>query len=330
MKAKRPIALGIDIAKLKFDAALLMEDGKFKTKIFTNSPQGFIALKDWLTRMDADAVPVCMEATGVYYENLATFLTDKGQTVSVVNPAWIKSFGGGQGVRTKNDKVDACLIARYCAQMRPAQWQPAPLAVRQLAALGRRRDALVAMRRQELNRQETVSLSAVRDSICTVLATIEAELADIETRIRQHIASDPDLKHKSELLRSIPGVGEVVVETVLAESDGFQRFDRAAEAVAFIGLSPQERSSGISVRGRAPICKMGNRRIRAKLYMPALTAMRCNPLVRNLAERLRAKAKPGKVIICACMKKLVRIMFGVLKHDQKFDPAFPINAQNPA
>ena len=121
MKAKRPIALGIDIAKLKFDAALLMEDGKFKTKIFTNSPQGFIALKDWLTRMDADAVPVCMEATGVYYENLATFLTDKGQTVSVVNPAWIKSFGGGQGVRTKNDKVDACLIARYCAQMRPAQ-----------------------------------------------------------------------------------------------------------------------------------------------------------------------------------------------------------------
>ena len=307
-----------------------MEDGKFKTKVFANSPQGFIALKEWLTRLDADAVPVCMEATGVSYENLAAFLADKGQTVCVVNPAWIKSFGGGQGVRTKTDKTDACLIARSCAQMRPAPWQPAPLPVRQLAALGRRRDALVAMRLQELNRQEAASLPAVRDSICTVLATIEAELADIEARIRQLIDGDPELKHKSEFLRSIPGVGEVAVETVLAESNGFHRLDRAAEAVAFIGLSPQERSSGASVHGRAAICKMGNRRIRAKLYMPTLTAMRRNPLVRNLAERLRAKAKPGKVIICACMKNLVRIMFGVLKHDQKFDPALPINAQNPA
>ena len=150
-----------------------------------------------------------------------------------------------------------------------------------------------------------------------VLATLDAKLADIEARIRQYIDFDPDLKHKSDLLRSIPGVGKVAVETVLAESNGFQRLDRAAEAVAFIGLSPQERSSSTSVHGG---CHLQNGQ---SPYTGEAIAMRCNPLVRNLAERLRAKTKLGKIIICTCMKKLVRIMFGIPKHDQKFDPALP-------
>jgi transposase len=113
------VVLGIDIAKKKFDVALL-RDGKFRTKVFDNSPSGFTALKEWLVRQGADQVHACMEATGILFEGLATFLADEGHRVSVVNPLKIKAFGESLLTRTKTDKADARLIAGFCEAMNPS------------------------------------------------------------------------------------------------------------------------------------------------------------------------------------------------------------------
>lgn len=313
-------ALGIDIAKKKFDVALL-RDGKFKTKVFDNSPAGFAALKDWLCFHGADKVHACMEATGILFEGLATFLADEGHQVSVTNPLQIKAFGETLLSRTKTDKADARLIARFCETMKPSLWQPDPPEIRQLKALGRRRDALIGMRTQEINRDISAH-NRVQESIRTVVSVLDQEIDDISRQIKDHINNHPDLKNKSELLRSIPGVGDVSIEAILSETNGFANFSKVEQVVAYMGLSPQEKSSGSSVRGKASVCKTGNRRLRKVLYMPALVAMQHNPMIKELAQRLKQKSKHGRVIACACMKKLIHIMFGVIKNNLPFDPAY--------
>jgi len=159
--------LGIDQAKKKFDVALFL-NGKYKSKVFENNPAGFSALLAWLAKNDVATVHACMEATGSYGEALARFLHEAGHSVSVTNPARIKAFGQSELLRTKNDKTDAKLIARFCEKMEPTLWQPPPVEVEYLRGLGRRRDALICMRTQELNRQET-SNETVNSSVQTVL-----------------------------------------------------------------------------------------------------------------------------------------------------------------
>ena len=313
--------LGLDVAKNKVDAAILMDNGKFKNKGFANTAKGFAELSSWLAQHGATQAPACIEATGAYHEALATFLFDKGHRVSVVNPQRIKSFGTSEGLRTKNDRVDARLIARFCKVMQPQAWQPEPLEIRELRALGRRRDELIVMRIQESNRAG-LNMESVEESIESMLGSIEKEIGEIDRKIKEHIDSHPGLKKQFDLLRSIPGIGDVCAEAILSETGVFSRFERACEAVAYAGLSPQERSSGTSVHGQTHISKKGNRRLRRLLYMPSLTAQWANPLVAAFAQRLKAKGKPAKVILCACMKKLLQLAFGVLKQGKEFDPNY--------
>jgi transposase len=115
--------LGIDIAKVKFDCALLVNE-KFKHKVFKNNPEGYAELSAWLTKLGVSLVHACMEATGIYGEELATFLHNAGHTVSVVNPARIKGFAQSMARRTKTDKVDAKVIAHFCQALQPVPWSP--------------------------------------------------------------------------------------------------------------------------------------------------------------------------------------------------------------
>lgn len=316
--------LGIDIAKKKFDVVVFV-GGKYKHKSIANTQAGFEELQAWLTRNRVDASHACMEATGALWESLATYLFDAGHTVSVVNPARIKAFGDSELSRTKNDKADAKLIARFCEAMKPAPWQPDPPEIRALRALGRRRDALVAMKTQELNR-ETSTDQTVNNSIESVITFLNQEIERITNQIKDHINNHPDLKRKRDLLKTIPGVGDITAEAVLSEFNGFDSFKRIEEVVAYMGLSPKEKTSGSSVSGKSQICKTGNIRLRRILYMPALVAAQCNPCVNALYLRLKAKSKNGLIIACACMKKLVHIMFGVVKNNRPFDPTFNLKS----
>lgn len=312
--------LGIDVAKNKFDIALL-RNGKYKTRSFENKPSGFESLTVWLKLHDVVTLHACMEATGSYGDALARFLFDAGHVVSVVNPARIKAFGESELQRTKNDKMDAKLIARFCEAMKPVAWEPDPPEVEHLRALGRRRDALVNMRTQEGNRLGAADAS-VNTSIQKLTSFLDDEIEHISKLIREHINNHPDLKRKRELLKTIPGVGDVTIEAILSEINAFEGFDSVQKVVAYMGLSPKEKTSGTSVKGKSSLCKIGSARLRKILYMPALSAIQYNPFVNALYNRLKAKSKNGMIIACACMKKLVHIIYGVIKNGKPFNPAY--------
>lgn len=313
--------LGIDIAKNKFDVALLRE-GKYKTKVFPNNTAGFAALLEWLHKHTADGIPACMEATGSYSEALALFLTDHGHAVSLVNPARIKAFAQAELLRNKTDAVDARAIARFALQHRPEPWQAPPKALRELQALVRRLDALNDLRQQESNRLE-VAHGTVRASVEAVLTTLDTEIDNIKKRIRDHIDNHPDLRRQHDLLQSIPGIGETTSAQLLTYL-GDTRFRDARAVGAFAGLTPRRHESGSSVRGHSRLSKMGDSRLRRVLYMPAVVAMRYNPVMKAFADRLAERGKPKMVIICAIMRKLVQMAFAILKSRTAFDPKFAL------
>ncbi|WP_434113898.1 IS110 family transposase [Methylocaldum sp. GT1TLB] len=307
--------IGIDIAKAKFDAAAL-RNGKYKTKVFQNTPEGFRAFLAWLQAFPTPHV--CLEATGRYGEGLALFLVDHGLAVSVVNPAQIHAFGQAELSRTKTDKSDAKRIARFCLSQRPLLWQPPPPAVRPLQALVRRLESLLEMRQMEKNRLDGAD-PTVRPSIEAVLATLDAEIAATQQRIREHIDHDPDLRQRRDLLDTIPGLGDATIPVLLAALGDVHRFENARSVAAFAGLSPKEHQSG-KWKGHTRLSKTGDALLRKALYLPAIVARRHNPLIRAFCERLKAQGKNGKLIVGAAMRKLLVLAYGVLKSGRPFDP----------
>ncbi|WP_434113053.1 IS110 family transposase [Methylocaldum sp. GT1TLB] len=307
--------IGIDIAKAKFDAAAL-RNGKYKTKVFQNTPEGFKAFLAWLQAFPTPHV--CLEATGRYGEGLALFLVDHGLAVSVVNPAQIHAFGQAELSRTKTDKSDAKRIARFCLSQRPLLWQPPPPAVRPLQALVRRLESLLEMRQMEKNRLDGAD-PTVRPSIEAVLATLDAEIAATQQRIREHIDHDPDLRQRRDLLDTIPGLGDATIPVLLAALGDVHRFENARSVAAFAGLSPKEHQSG-KWKGHTRLSKTGDALLRKALYLPAIVARRHNPLIRAFCERLKAQGKNGKLIVGAAMRKLLVLAYGVLKSGRPFDP----------
>lgn len=312
--------LGVDSAKKKFDVALLI-NGKLKHKVFTNNEEGFELLMAWLQKQNVDHVHVCLEASSTYGDELATCMHDAGHTVSIVNPARIKGFARSELLRTKNDKVDAGLIARFCHAMHPEPWTPQPLAMRTLQTLVRRVDALITMRTQELHRLGTAQ-DTIEQSIREHVVYMDKQIDALKRQITDLIKNDPDLKAKSDLLTSILGIGEATIAAILAELPVFERCDRVQKVVAFIGLAPRQFISGSSLKGKPRLSKVGNAQLRKALFMPALVSIQCNPIIQAFYHRLKEKEKNGKVIVCAIMRKLVHLIFGILKSGMPFDPNY--------
>lgn len=313
--------VGIDVSKEKLDVALLREGGKFRDKVIANSRKGFQELQAWLAKQGVTHARICMEATGSYWESLAEFLVDAGFEVSVVNPVLVRKYSESLGERNKTDRIDARVIARFCAERQPERWQAPSKAVRGLRALVRRREALVELRTEELNRRDSASEPRVLESIDSVLAHLDAQIAQIDKQIRDHIDDDPTLKEQRELLESVPGIGKVVSGMLLSYYGGDLRFDSSKQAVAFAGLDTSRRESGTSVRGKPRLSKKGHTNIRGTLYMPAVVTMHRTAWGKQFAERLAHAGKPSMVIIGAIMRKLVAIAYGVLKSGKPFDPA---------
>ena len=317
--------LGIDVAKQKVEVALLV-NGKIKHKSIKNAADGFEALTLWLGKQGVEKVHACLEATGSYGEDLAVYLYEAGHRVSVVNPARIKGFAQSELIRTKTDRIDAGIIARFCLAMQPEPWIPPPAEIRVLRALVRRTESITDMLIQEKNRVGTAHDSVI-PLIKEHIAYLEGEIEKVRDQIAELIDRNPDLRQKKDLLDSIPGIGKATVPAILAELADLERFSHVRELVAFIGLAPRETLSGTSIKGKPRLCKTGNARLRRALYMPALVSIRYNPLMIAFYQRLKERGKNGKVIVCAIMRKLVHIIFGVLKSGKKYDPNYkPVSA----
>ena len=315
--------VGIDVSKRKLDIALLV-DGKRKSKVFDNTASGHGALSQWL--IDRGAVQaqthICLEATGPYSEAVAMALVQARWQVSVVNPARIKGFAQGELARNKTDRADAALLARFCVAMRPSLWEPPSVQLRQLRAWVDRLEALKDMRQQECNRIEALDASEQQDVLAHVrthVSWLDHEIAKLERDIDDHIDRHPELKRDAQLLHSIPGVGSTTVAKVLAYAGDVRRFANAKALAAFIGVTPRQRLSGTSVKGRTMISRAGHAQLRRALYMPGLVARRHNPVLRAFGDRLRDAGLAPKAVVGAVMRKLVHLIYGVIKSGRPFD-----------
>ena len=313
--------LGIDISKKTFAVALLKEN-KYKHKSFSNDEKGFEELKKWLEAQGVSKVHACMEVTGIYGEKLAIYLYEEGHEVSVENAAKISAFAKVQLSRNKTDKADAKLIAQYCQACKPQLFTPLPKEVRELKELVRHLIELKEAKIQQTNRLEAVENKEVVESIESVVKVIGKEIERVEKLISKHIDGNPSLKEDKELLKTIPGIGETTAAFLIAEIPQIKNFESAKKLAAFAGLSPSQYTSGTSVRKKTRVCKIGSSRIRKALYFPAITAIKHNPLLAAFSKRLADKGKHSFAIICACMRKLLHLAFGVLKSRLAFDPKF--------
>ncbi len=318
--------LGIDISKSKFHVALQAQgktENKPKLKVFKNDGTGFEQLEQWLKQQGAGTVHACLEATSTYGEGVAEFLHSQGHTVSLVNPSRIKGFAISELSRTKTDKADAQLILRFCIALQPEPWQPPAPEVKQLQMLLRRLEALQQMVVQEKNRLETAT-PKLQESIQSHIDYLEKNIEEIKKQIKDHFDQHSGLKQQRDLLVSIPGIGEHTAAILLSEIVHWSLFDSPRQLAAYAGLTPKERSSGSSVRGKPALSKVGNARLRKALYLPAMSARRFNPLIAAFCERLLAKGKVKKQVIGAAMRKLLHLAYGVLKSGCPFDPNFAI------
>jgi transposase len=322
--------LGIDISKATFDVVLLHREQERHAQ-FDNDVKGFAALSEWLARHDAEQVHACLEATGRYGDELALYLYQAGHTVSIENPARIKKYAESQLVRNKTDKADAAIIADFCRTQPVHVWEPPEPAYQELQALVRHLQALKAMQQQEKNRLAAgIPSKTVRATIEQHIAFLEGQIAALTKQIDNFIDQNPLLRKQKDLLVSIPGIGDTTAARLLAEIQDVNRFESASQLAAYTGLTPSRRESGSSVRGRASLSKKGRASFRKMLYFPAINARSHNPIVQPFCQRLEERGKCGMVIICAAMRKLVHIIYGVLKHQQPFDPNYLAQAPTAA
>ena len=320
------IAVGIDIAKAKFDAVIRQDKGsakkqkKAKHKVFDNNEVGFQNFLAWLGVPAKEHSHICMEATNSYGFALAYFLTGQGYNVSIINPKQIKAFAQSDLKRNKTDKLDAEIIAEFCYQKSPRYWQPVSEKMQEFQALYRRWEVLKDMIAQEKNRLDSERNALVRASIESHLSYLEQQGEALEAALATHVQTDPLLHQRYTLLESIPGIGKVTSYCLLAEVP-FEVFSHVNELVAFAGLNPSVHTSG-QFQGKTKISKVGSARLRKALYFPAIAAAQHNPLIRPLVQRLEHAGQCQLYILCAVMRKLLHFAFGVLKSNSPFDPHY--------
>lgn len=310
--------LGIDVSKTKIDCCLIVGERYFH-RVFSNNVAGFEKLCEWLLKYGTD-VHVCMEATGVYSENVAEYLHDQQFTVSIVNPLSIKKFIEMELIVVKTDKQDAKNIAIYCKRNEPKPHIFPTLSERKLKALTRQLDHLKELHTAQHNRL-LVAHSATHDFIQKTLQHLEQQISDVQAAIEQHINSSPDLKGKAQLLKTIRGIGSATVPhllTLFAE----RTFQNAKKVVSYLGLNPIVKQSGQKKTKYIAISKQGDKHIRTALYMPAMVCAFRLPEYRDFVQRLKAKGKTNKQIICAIMRKLAVYCYTVLKTGEPFKQTF--------
>jgi transposase len=225
-------------------------------------------------------------------------------------------------VRNKNDRADAAILARFCAVMRPEGWTPPPVAYRELRAWVDRLQALKDIRQQEANRleaHEAAQQTAVFQHVKLHIDWLDQQIDQLQSDINDHIDRHPELRRDAELIESIPGIGKTTVAKVLAYIGDVRRFRNAKALAAFVGVTPRQRLSGTSVKGRTVMSRSGHATLRMALYMPGLVARRHNPALKIFGDRLKSAGLVPKAVVGAVMRKLVHLIYGVVTSGKPFD-----------
>ena len=297
--------VGIDVAKDKLDLAR-SDTGELMT--FCNDDRGIGRIVELLTV----AAPRCIviESTGGLERALLAALLDAKLPVALVNPSRVRYFAIGCGILAKTDPIDARVLMKFAQLAEPRLTQKRSANQCELDALITCRRQLCTTHAQQSNcKLATASKNAIK-SIDAVLATLDKQIQQLDKKIRQLIDSDDDFKDLDRQLRSVPGVGPVLSATLLAELPELGKTDRQ-QIGALVGVAPFNHDSG-KFKGKRSI-RGGRVQVRCVLYMATLAAVRFNPVLRRFAERLKRAGKQSKVIIVACMRKLLALLNVMLR-----------------
>jgi len=291
--------VGVDVSKNKFDAVILPEGTRLTC---TYDSEG---IEKFLAQLPQHDCLVVLEATGGYERRLAADLVEAGHATAIANPRQVRDFARGIGVLAKNDRLDARMLAIYAQHGKLRLAQKRSEKQQELTALVVRRRQLLALQIAESNRFEQTTIKAAAKSIRHVLDLLRKELKKLDAEIAWLIAADDDWRNKSELLQSVPGVGPATSASLVAELPELGKLNRQRIA-SLVGLAPFSRDSG-QFRGQRSIWG-GRASVRTALYMAAFNAKRCNPVIRAFAQRLEESGKRRKVVLTACMRKLLVIL----------------------
>lgn len=307
------VFVGIDISKARLDIATCgaLEQAWQVRYDFA----GLRALAERLAALGPTLV--VLEATGGLEAELAVTLAERTLPVVILNPRQAKEFARASGKLAKTDRIDARILAEFALKMRPEVRPLPPEEQRALEECMVRRRQIVEMIAAEKNRRHQARSRAIAQEILAHILYLEARLETLSEELRQRVEQSELWRVKDQLLRSVPGVGDVLSHTLLAALPELGSLERRKIA-ALVGVAPLNRDSGM-MRGRRSIWG-GRAEVRQILYMAALSGVRYNPVLRAFYEQLKARGKPKKVALVACMRKLLTILNSILKTQRPWSP----------
>ena len=310
------IFVGIDVAKAGFDVCILPSKQRVSLAYDVAGRRQLIEQLRSLPRS-----LIVMEATGGLERRLAAELVDAGFQVAIVNPRQVRDFARGLGQLAKTDRIDALVLALFAQHVQPRVWKKPAENQAELVEFVTRRRQLLAIQTMESNRLATVATKVNRKSILKILAVIKQQVAQLDTLIAKQIESNDDWRKKDELLQSVPGVGPATSATLIAELPELGQLNRQ-EVAALVGVAPFNRDSGKSFGKRS--ISGGRATLRSALYMAAFNAgfnrRVANPALQMFAKRLKNAGKAFKVIVTACIRKLLVILNTMIKNNTPWDP----------
>ena len=305
------LCIGIDVSQDWLDLAAhpTGQPQRFKT-----TPAGLHSLVEHCR--DAQPRLIAFEASGGYERPLSLALTHAQLPFAILNPRNVRYFARSTGVLAKTDRIDAAVIAQFAHDIR-IQPKPAPSRPEQTVRdLATRRNQLVGDHTRERHQARLFSGASLA-SAKRHLAFLKREIAAVEQELRRVIAQDVSLRERWERLRSVPGVGETLAAALLGSMPELGRLNRAAVGM-LAGLAPHARDSG--KREGKRFCWGGRANVRRALYMPMLSAVQHNPVIRTFYQRLLDQGKPRKVALVACMRKMLTILNAILREETTWDP----------
>jgi len=307
------IYIGIDVSKATLDIATWQPQQSWQV---SNTTEGIEKLLQGLKKYSSSLVVI--EATGGYERLVVAELVTANIPVSVINPKRARDFARSVGQLAKTDKIDARLLAHYAQAVRP---RPRPLRTEdeeRLSALMSRRRQVIEILTSEKNRLATAH-KTTRNRVQEHIDWLLKELGDIDDEINQFIQSTPLWKQKDQLLRSVPGVGGITSQILLADLPELGTINRQCIA-ALVGVAPLNQDSGRK-RGKRRVFG-GRETVRNILYMAAMSAARFKPLIKTFYDRLIKAGKAKKVAIVACMRKLLILLNAIIHQNRPWQPNF--------
>lgn len=326
--------LGIDVAKETFHAAVAGDDAlpkdwnKLPHADFAHSAEGMKDLAQWVKKQQARIVGVCIEATGRLSRRWIELAQNRFGDVSMINPAYGVAYGKSLGIRSKNDRIDACILAMYGKQNQPVPVRPVSAEHRELRELSR---ALKALQSQyQANRQRLAdgpASKAARQSFNRVQKTLGEEMAQLREAMNALVRQNSSLAEDVRRIKTIKGIGMHTAILIVAEFGDLRSYNRD-ELIALAGLYPREHSSGASVHKKSRLAKNNKTQVRSALYMCAMSAIQSNPHVRVFSRRLTKRHKEPMQVLAAVMRKLLLIAHALIVTGKDYDRDYGLDIQS--